>query len=227
MRLSSNLGGPRASNMVLSAHSDSAYLNVSKTRSHAGAHIMMSKDVPVSKYNGPILTIAKIIKCAMSSSAEAELAGIYICAKEMVPLRQSLIEMGWPHPISPIQCDNSTVIGVTNETIIPRKTKSMDMQFHWLRCRDAQGQFRYFWAPGPDNIGDYSTKKHPPIYHLSQRNIRQIALYCPRLIVFKFSFFFLLTMFTARVCRYTGIPPVATAPVNIICSRSVLHTGQD
>ena len=58
-----------------------------------------------------------------------------------------------------------------NETIIPRKTKSMDMQFYWLRFRDAQGQFRYFWAPGPDNLGDYSTKNHLLIYHLSQRKI--------------------------------------------------------
>ena len=89
---------------------------------------MLSEDVPVPKYNGPVLTIAQIIKCVMSSAAEAELAGLYICAKEMVPLRQSLIEMGWPQPQSSIQCDSSAEIGVANETIIPRKTKSMDMQ---------------------------------------------------------------------------------------------------
>ena len=28
-------------------------------------------------------------------------------------------------------------------------------------------------------------------------------------------------------CRSTGISPVAIVPVNIICSRSVLRTGQD
>ena len=122
----------RASDMVMSAHSNAAYLNVSKARIRAGAHIMLSKDVPVPKYNGPVLTIAQIIKCVISSAAEAELARLYICAKEMVPLRQSLIEMGWPQPRSPIQCDNSTAIVVANETIIPRKTNSMDMQFHWL-----------------------------------------------------------------------------------------------
>jgi hypothetical protein len=176
----------RASDMVLSAHSDAAYLNVSKARSRAGAHIMLSENVPVPSYNGPVLTVAQIIKSVMSSAAEAELGGLYICAKEMVPLRQSLIEMGWPQPRSPIQCDNSTAVGVTNQTIIPRKTKSMDMQFHWLRCRDSQGQFRYFWAPGATNLGDYSTKNHPPIYHIAQRKIRQIAdrvaMHCPRLI---------------------------------------------
>ena len=82
-----------ARNMVLSAHSDAAYLNVSKARIRAGAHIMLSKDVHFPEYNGPVLTIAQIIKCVMSSDDEAELVGLYICAKEMVPLRQSLVKM--------------------------------------------------------------------------------------------------------------------------------------
>ena len=116
--------------MLLSAHSDAACLNVSKARSRAGTHIMLSEDVPVIKYNGPVLFIAQIIKCVMSSAAEDELTGLYICEKEMVPLRQSRIEIRWPQPISLIQCNNSTAIGVTNETIIPRKTKSIDMQFN-------------------------------------------------------------------------------------------------
>ena len=100
----------------------------------------------------------------MSSAAEAELGGLYICAKEMVPLRQSLIEMGWPQPRSPSQCDNSPAGGVTNQTIIPRKTKSMDIQFHWLCCRNPQGQFHYFWAPGATNLGNYSTYQEPPAH---------------------------------------------------------------
>ena len=57
----------------------------------------------------------------------------------------------------------------------------MDMQFHWLRCRDSQGQFRYFWASGASSLGNYSTKNHPPSYHLSKRKILQIAMYCPHL----------------------------------------------
>ena len=55
----------RASDMVLSAHSDAAYLNVSKAISRAGAYIMLSEDVLVPKYNRPVLTIAQIIKCVM------------------------------------------------------------------------------------------------------------------------------------------------------------------
>ena len=157
--------------MVLGAHSDAAFLNASNSRSRAAAHIMCSEDDPVPSYNGPILTIAQIIKCVMSSAAEAELAGLFICAKEMVPLRQSLIAMGWPQPKSPIQTDNTTALGVANKTIIAKRMKSMDMRLWWLRCRESQGQFRYFWGPGPNNLADYSSKAHPDIYYESQRPI--------------------------------------------------------
>ena len=105
----------------------------------------------------------------MSSVAETELGGLFLIAKEMIPLRQALTKMGWPQPATPIQCDNSSADGVANETIIPRKTKYMDMNFHWVRCRESQRQLRFLWAAGKLNLADYSTKCHPPIYHLSNR----------------------------------------------------------
>ena len=67
--------------MVLSTHSGAAYLNVRKSRSRAGAHIMLSEDVTAPRYNEPVLTSAQIIQFVMSSAAEAELEGLYICAK--------------------------------------------------------------------------------------------------------------------------------------------------
>ena len=80
--------------MILSTHSDAAYLNVSRACSRAGAHIMLSENTPVPSLNGPVLTIAQIIKNVMSSAAEAKLSGLFICAKAMIPLRKTLMEMG-------------------------------------------------------------------------------------------------------------------------------------
>ncbi len=57
----------------------------------------------------------------MSSAAEAELGALYTTAKEMIPLCQTLIKMGWPQPRTPIQMDNSTAIGITNLTIFLQK----------------------------------------------------------------------------------------------------------
>ena len=68
----------RSSAMILSAHSDAAYLNVPRARSLACAHIMLSENTPVPSLNGPVLTIAQIIKNVMSSAAEAELSGLFV-----------------------------------------------------------------------------------------------------------------------------------------------------
>ena len=70
----------------------------------------------------------------MSSAAKAELGAIFITEKELVPMSQTMIEMGWPHTPTPIQTDNSAAAGLVNDTIIVQKTKSVDLIFHWLRC---------------------------------------------------------------------------------------------
>ncbi len=106
----------------------------------------------------------------MSSAAEAELGAIFINAKEAVYLRQLLTEMGHPQPRTPIQTDNLTAEGVINQKIQPKRTKAMDMRFHWLRNREAQGQFKIYWQPGKTNLADYFTKHHPPIHHVNVRS---------------------------------------------------------
>ena len=116
--------------MRLSTHSDAAYLNIYKACSRSGAHIFLSKEDTKPSYNGPILTISQIIKFIISSAAEAELAALFITAKDMVPLCQNLIEMKWPQGQSPIQTDNPTAVVVANSTIVPKLTNSTDTRFH-------------------------------------------------------------------------------------------------
>ena len=159
-----------ASGMVLAGHSDAAYLIVSKARSRAGAHIMISEDTLIPTSNDPFLNVTQIIKFVMSSASEAKIYGLFICAKAMVPLRNTLIKMSWPQPKYPIQCDKSTSVGVANHTIIQGKTKTMKMQYHWIRCHEAQGQLRFFWDLGSDNLANYSTKNHLPLYHEAHRH---------------------------------------------------------
>ena len=56
----------------------------------------------------------------MESAAEAELAALFTTAQEMVPLCNTLEEMGWLQPKLPIQVDNSTATGYANNTIVVR-----------------------------------------------------------------------------------------------------------
>jgi hypothetical protein len=88
----------------------------------------------------------------------------------MVPIRNALEEMGWKQPKSPIQVDNSTAEGFVNNTIIVKRMQAIDMRLNWLQCREAQGQFCFFWDKGSRNLADYHTKHHPPEYHIAHRH---------------------------------------------------------
>jgi hypothetical protein len=104
----------------------------------------MSSDVVTPHNNGAVLNIAQLIKAVMSSAAEAKLGALYINAREAVPMRQLLTEMGHAQPSTPIQTDYSTACLVLNNNIQPRQTKAVDMRFHWLRDREAQSQFCFY-----------------------------------------------------------------------------------
>ncbi len=82
--------------MVLAAHSDASYLSEPNSRSKVGAHIFLMEDDPIPRQHGPVLTLLQIVKFVMASAAEAELAALYHTAREMVPLRNALDEMGKP-----------------------------------------------------------------------------------------------------------------------------------
>jgi hypothetical protein len=166
----------RASNMILAAHSDASYLSETKAQSRAGGHFFLSENDEVPRNNGAILTIAQIIKSVMSSAAEAELGALYINAREAIPLRHLLEELGHTQPPTPIQIDNSTALGIVSNIIQPKRTKAMDMRFHWLQCRTNQKQFRTYWRAGSTNLADYVTKHHAPIHH---RTIRALYLTAP------------------------------------------------
>ena len=122
----------RASNMVLAAHSDASFLTEPGSCSRAGAHIFLSENDPIPRNNGPTLTLSTMVKFVMASAAEAELSALYLTARELVPLRNALSEMGWPQPKTPVQTDNSTAAGFLNDTIIQRRIKMIWMRLHWL-----------------------------------------------------------------------------------------------
>jgi hypothetical protein len=159
-----------ASGMILAAHSNAGYCNEKSARSQAGGHFFLSNDEIFPPNNGAIQTNATIIKAVMSSAAKAELGALYLNTKEAVYLQQILDEMGHdPQPKTPIQTDNMTAEGVINNKIQPKRTKAMDMRFHWLCDHEAQDQFRIYWRLGGMNIADYFTKHHPPAHHVNVR----------------------------------------------------------
>jgi hypothetical protein len=112
--------------------------------------------------NGPIHTMCKIIDVVVGSAAEAEIGAGYLNAQEAVPICTTLRELGHPQPATPMQVDNTTAEGFSNGTMKQKRSKAMDMRWHWLQDRTRQGQFLVYYRPGKDNLADPFTKHHPP-----------------------------------------------------------------
>ena len=115
--------------------------------------------------NGSVLAISTIIPAVVASAAEAEYAALFIAAQEAVDLRNILDSLGYPQQPTTILCDNLCAVGLATNTVKQRKSKSIDMRFHWLRDRIAQNQFLVKWRKGALNLADFFTKILPVAAH--------------------------------------------------------------
>jgi hypothetical protein len=131
--------------MVLAIHSNAGYLNEEGAQSRAGGHHFFSKNVDNPSNNGAIYNEASIIKSVMSSAAEAEIGELYINAQKGVEERNILEEIGHMQPPTPVQTDNLTADSIINLRVQPKRTKAMDMHFHWLHDWGVnQKQFKFY-----------------------------------------------------------------------------------
>ena len=152
-----------ASDMILNVHSDASYLTAPKARSRAGGHFFLGslpKDGCPIRLNGAILTQCAILKCVAASAAEAELGALFLNAMDAKIIRLTLEEMGHPQPPTPIHVDNSTAVGIVNNTIKRQRSRAMNMRYFWLLCHEAQRLLKIRWHPGHENLGDFPSKVH-------------------------------------------------------------------
>jgi hypothetical protein len=130
-----------------------------------------NKSLEQDTLNGSILNVAAVIKNVVASTTESEVCACFHNAQSGAPLRATLDELGNTHPPAPLRTDNSTVFGIINETIKQKRSKAMDMRYHWLTDRVRQKQFDIYWRPGCENLGNYHTKHHSAQHHKDMRNL--------------------------------------------------------
>ena len=106
----------------------------------------------------------------MESAAEDKYVTIFVNAQIAVPIRTTLSEMGWKQELTAIQMDNSTAVFIVTKELHQNKSKATDMRLYRINNRIEQGQFRVFWRPGTENLGDYHSKHHPPEHNITVRS---------------------------------------------------------
>ena len=158
----------RASEMILAAHSDAGFNNETKGRSRSVAHIFLSRNLPIPPMNGAVLTIEKL-----SSLWWRQQRKLNWQISTPPPIIWFLCNTHWlkwddckkiSHADRQLNC-----CGIHKQDHHKKAIKSCALKLWWIRDRESQDQFNYYWDPVPDNEGDYSTKHHPPIYHVMKR----------------------------------------------------------
>ena len=80
-------------------------------------------------------------------------------------MRLILQELGHPQPPTPCHVDNTTAVGIVNNTIKRQRSRSMEMRYFWLLAQWAQKNLQVVHHPGQENFGDYPSKHHTVVQY--------------------------------------------------------------
>jgi hypothetical protein len=144
-----------ASDMILNIHSDASYLSEANAHSRACGHFFMgwrADPTKPIKLNGAFFTLCAILLFVVASTAEAELGALFLNCKQAKKIRLTLEEMSHPQPPTPIHCDNSTTVGIANNTVKQQRSCSMEMRFFWVADAVEQGRFDIKYYPGEESL---------------------------------------------------------------------------
>jgi hypothetical protein len=91
--------------------------------------------------------------------------------------RVVLEAMGYPQPVTAFYGDNTTAIGIANDTVKIKQAKAIDKAYHWFRDRVRLGEFISHYIPSALNASNYLTKPLSPSDH--HREISMIIKFPP------------------------------------------------
>lgn len=167
--------------MQLQVHSDASYLSETNARSRAGGYFFLGQydynleDDVAPPPNGAIECTSAIIPAVVASAAEAEYGALFLNGQLAAILRETLNAMGYPQQSTIMVVDNECAVGLANNTVREKKSKAIDMRFHWIKDRVQKGQLTVVWRPGTYNLADFFTKAHPLHWH---KKVRTKYVYC-------------------------------------------------
>ena len=92
------------------------------------------------------------------------------CSRQVVWIRQLLGEIGYQLGPIPIAGDNQGAIFISSNPVTERRSKHIDIRYHYIREVIAQGHVEVFFIDGNDNPADMFTKNLGHIKFLKFRS---------------------------------------------------------
>jgi hypothetical protein len=117
--------------------------------------------------NGVLFTLCAILRFVVASAADAKLSALFLNCKQATIFQLTLEEMGHPQSPTPTNCNNSTAVGIANNTVKQQRSRAMEMRFFWVADEVAQGKFDIKYFPGKEKLTDYQSKHHTGVHHVA------------------------------------------------------------
>ncbi len=119
------------------------------------------------KLNGAFFTLCAILLFVVASAMVAELGALFLNCKQATIFWLTLEEMSHPQPPTPINCDNSTVLGIANNNLKRQCSRLKELRFFWVTDAVEAGKFDIKYYPGEENLGNYQSKHHIGAHHMA------------------------------------------------------------
>ena len=82
---------------------------------------------------------------------------------------RTLISPKHIHCPTPVNCNNKTAVGITNETVKEQRSRSMEMRFFGVTDQVKRGLFYVKWHTSQENLADYFMKHFIAKHHREVR----------------------------------------------------------
>jgi len=166
----------KATDMILKIHYDSSLKP--HARHKAGVVFYLSDKNAAPEDIGNITeVVSKKPVNEVASIAEGEYCTQFIAGQIAIHHKNILEAIGYPQPPTVFYGDNTTAIGIANDSVKPKKSKAFDKSYHWFRGQVRQKLFVSKHISSDLNIADYFTKALQKAEH--KRKVIKLITYPP------------------------------------------------
>jgi hypothetical protein len=135
----------------ISACTDSDWASdPTQRQSQSGYFVRMAK--------GLISWTSRAQKTIALSSTEAEYMALSDCSRQVVWMHTLLGELGYDLKAIPICGDNQGSIFIASNPVTEKRSKHIDIRYHYIREVINDGRVVVYFIPGDDNPADLLTK---------------------------------------------------------------------
>ena len=92
------------------------------------------------------------------STTEAEYVAAGRCCAQVLWIQNQLLDYGYKFRKTPICCDNTSAILITQNPVQHTKTKHIEIRHHFIRDISQKGKVELFYVPTTEQLADLFTK---------------------------------------------------------------------